>query len=172
MRLPHLLPLLILASCTVALHAVTPAHSIIGTHVPEFVIDDQFEHPWNASMFRGGVTVYVLSDRSGYEYSGNWTTPLLARFRNSPVRFVPVADVQSVPGFLKGLIRGRFRDEFNYSVLMDWDGVLIKAFNMQEDVTNLVIANKSGIVEHVAFGTGTSAQVESFAKRLEVILAQ
>ncbi|MBS1913132.1 MAG: hypothetical protein JST22_14180 [Bacteroidetes bacterium] len=163
---------MILVPYPVVLHAASPVHSIVGTRVPEFVIDDQFEHSWSASMFRGAVTVYVLSDRSGYEYNVNWTTPLLARFRNSSVRFVPVADVQSVPGFLKGFIRSRFRDEFRYSVLMDWDGVLIKAFNMQEDVTNLVIANKSGVIEHVAYGTGTTAQVESFAQRLEVILAQ
>ena len=99
-------PSLLLASF-IALSSVLAAHidTIVGSRIPEFTIEDQFEREWRTSDFRGRTTVFVVSDRSGYEYSPNWTGVLVPRFKSSPVRFIPVADVQSVPGFLKGFIR-------------------------------------------------------------------
>lgn len=151
------------------LHA---GEAIIGSRVPDFVIEDQYERAWSSTKFKGGVTVYVLSDRSGYEYSTNWTNILVPRFQKSRARFVPVADVQEVPGFLKGLIRSRFRDEFKYAVLMDWDGVLTSAFKMRKGYTNLVVADRDGVIKLFAYGKGTKEQVEAFAAKLEEILAQ
>ncbi len=164
-----LLPFFLVA--TLIASSALASGALVGTAVPEFTLEDQFERQWTSNLFRGTTTVYVLSDRSGYEYSTNWTNVLIPRFRSSPVRFIPVADVQSVPGFLKGLIRSKFRDEFKYSVLMDWDGVLINGFSVQEGYTNLVIANKNGIIQHFTYGTGTSAQVEAFSQRLSAVLA-
>lgn len=164
------LPLSILA-LIISVTSLSTAPSIVGSRVPDFLLEDQYERQWNSSKFRGTVTVYVLSDRSGYEYSPNWTKALIPRYRNVAVRFIPVADVQTVPGFLKGYIRGKFREEFKYSVLMDWDGVLVKAFGMKEGYTNLIIVNKQGIVQHVAYGTGTASQIEAFAGRLDLVLA-
>lgn len=160
-----LLLLLVLANSS---HAVS---SRLLVTMPDFVLEDQYERSWSSKSFRSGITVFVLSDRSGYEYTANWTNGLIPRFKSSPVRFVPVADVQSVPGFLKGLIRSKFREEFSYPVLMDWDGVLIEGFNMEEGYTNLVIVDKQGTVRHAVYGTGTPGQVEAFAKRLEQIIA-
>ena len=166
-------PSLLLASF-IALSSVLAAHidTIVGSRIPEFTIEDQFEREWRTSDFRGRTTVFVVSDRSGYEYSPNWTGVLVPRFKSSPVRFIPVADVQSVPGFLKGFIRGKFKDEFTYAVLMDWEGVLIKAFRITEGVPNLIIVDKNGIIQHAVHGEGTADQIASFTTRLEQILAQ
>ncbi len=156
------------------LTAASSAHSVSSrllTTMPDFVLEDQYERSWSSKNFRGGITVFVLSDRSGYEYTTNWTNGLVPRFKSAPVRFVPVADLQTVPGFLKGLIRSKFREEFSYPVLMDWDGVLIDGFNMEEGYTNLIIVDKQGTVRHAVYGTGSPGQVEAFAKRLEQIIA-
>lgn len=151
---------------------ITPASasSPVGSRVPEYVIEDQFEHEWKSSAFKGAVTVYVLSGRDGHEYSENWTRTLIPRFKSSPVTFVPVADVQTVPGFLKGFIRGKFKDTFKYSVLLDWEGTLISAFKMVEGYPNFVIVGKDGVVIHTTHGTGTKQQVDSFAARLQQVL--
>jgi|GEM_PF-3237183 len=163
--------LLVLPLCTALLAAAPPPNSIIGSKLPEFSIEDQYERIWKSSSFRGRATVFVLTDREGYEYSTNWTKALVTRFKDSPVRFVPVADVQIVPGFLKGLIRGKFQDEFKYSILLDWEGVLVNALNVAKGVPNLVIVDKHGIIQHTAYGQGTRSQVEGFAQRLNQLLA-
>lgn len=157
--------LLLLAHIT-----VISASSPIGSRVPDYAIEDQFEHEWKSSSFKGTITVYVLSGRDGHEYSENWTRTLIPRFRSSPVTFVPVADVQTVPGFLKGFIRGKFKDKFKYSVLLDWEGTLISAFQMVEGYPNFVIVGKDGVVRHATHGTGTRQQVDAFATRLQQVL--
>ncbi len=144
--------------------------ALIGSRIPDFTIEDQFEREWNAGHFKGETTVFVLSDRSGYEYSDNWTKVLVPRFKSAQVRFVPVADLRTVPGFLKGFIRGQFKDKFTYSVLMDWDGVLITNFNMTEGYPNFVVVNRKGVVEHVTYGKGTAAQIEALATRLQKVI--
>ena len=143
----------------------------IGELVPPFRIEDQFEKIWTADYFKGSVTVYVLNDRTGYEHTKNWTDRIVPLFKDR-VKFAPVADVQSAPGFLKGFIRSKFQDNFNYSVLMDWDGVLIKAFKMVEDVPNLVVVDKQGIIRFTISGTGTKSQVDLLISNLNKILVQ
>lgn len=166
MRL-RIFPVLFLALVeATAIFASTP----VGSRVPDYTIEDQFEHEWKSSSFKGTITVYVLSGRDGHEYSENWTRTLIPRFRSSPVTFVPVADVQTVPGFLKGLIRGKFKDNFKYSVLLDWEGTLITAFQMVEGYPNFVIVGKDGVVRHTTHGTGTKQQVDAFATRLQQVL--
>ena len=144
--------------------------SLIGSRIPDFSIEDQFEREWKAKSFKGTTVVFVLSDRSGYEYSDNWTKVLVPRFKDAAVRFVPVADVQEVPGFLKGFIRGQFKDKFSYSVLMDWEGVLIKGLKMTGGYPNLVVVNRKGVVEHVTYGKGSGTQVEAFATKLQRVI--
>ncbi len=163
--------ILLLPLVTAVLTAAPTPDTIIGNKLPEFTIEDQYERAWKSSSFRGRATVFVLTDRDGYEYSANWTKTLVTRFKDSPVRFVPVADVQIVPGFLKGLIRSKFQDEFKYSVLLDWEGVLINALNVAKGVPNLVIVDKHGIIQHTTYGQGTRKQVEGFAQRLSQLLA-
>ncbi len=144
--------------------------SLVGSRVPDFTIEDQFERAWKAKNFSGTTTIFVLSDRSGYQYSDNWTTVLIPRFKNAPVRFVPVADVRAVPGFLKGYIRGQFKDKFTYAVLMDWEGVLVSAFKMTEGYPNFVVVNKKGIIEHVTHGKGSSTEIEALALKLQKVI--
>ena len=142
----------------------------IGTKVPYFTIEDQHAKKWRSGDYVGKNVLYVLSDRSGYEYSENWTEPLVKKFGDR-LTFVPVADVRSVPGFLKGLIRSKFEDEFKYPILMDWDGILIEAFSMVEDVPNLVLTNESGVVVYSTHGKGTVQQVNQLARQIEVHLS-
>lgn len=148
-----------------------PLAASIGERVPAFRIEDQFERIWTTDYFNGSVTVFMLNDRTGYEYNKNWTDKIVPLFKDR-VKFAPVADVQSVPGFLKGYIRSRFKDEFSYSVLMDWDGILIKAFRMVEDVPNIVVVDKQGVIQFTISGTGTKTQVDLLISNLNKVLAQ
>lgn len=137
--------------------------------LPDFSIEDQYKREWSRSDFLGSITVFMISDRSGYEYNDNWLNILLPRFQTS-VRFVPVADVQIVPGFLKPLIRSRFKDSFTYPILMDWDGQLVKAFNTTSGLPNLVLVGRDGTVVYSTYGKGSREQIERLARKLEEML--
>lgn len=138
-------------------------------YLPPFVLEDQYKRQWTTKDFASGVTVFVISDRNGYEYTNNWLEPLLARFRNS-IRFVAVADVQAVPGFLKGLIRARFRESFSYPILMDWDGILINALNVTSGYPNLVIIGQNGRIVYSTYGKGSKEQIERISQKLQAAI--
>jgi len=99
----------------------------------------------------------------------NWTPTIVERYEKV-VRFIPVADVRGVPGFLKSYIRGRFRDEFSYSVLMDWEGIMATAFKVVEGVPNFIVVDDKAIIRYAIAGTGTRKQTDLLAKQLDVIL--
>lgn len=137
----------------------------VGATVPSFTIEDQFEKKWKKSDYTGKATLYMVCDRKGYDYVDNWTNKLVLQYKNK-IHFVPIADVSPVPGFMKGYVRGQFKDKFTFSVLLDWQGVLVKAFDMEEGFPTLVLADKNGIVKYRAWGTGTETQIKRLQEKL------
>jgi hypothetical protein len=154
-----------IAAFTVLLTAFTPT----TTRFPGFTLEDQYERRWRHNDFKTALVVYVISDRSGYSYSTNWTQPLVTEF-GSRVRFVPIADVRGVPGFLKSYIRKRFKEEFKYPVLLDWEGVVTTRIDIRSGYPNLAIVDDKGMIQHLTAGKGTATQIESFRTQLNRLL--
>lgn len=141
----------------------------IGAKVPTFSIEDQFEKKWTKADYSNKVALYMVCDRNGYDYADNWTDKLVPKFRNR-IHFVPVADVSPVPGLLKGYIRGKFKDNFSFPVLMDWEGTLVKAFEMKEGYPTLIITDKTGVIQYRAWGKGSENEVRRIQEKLEQLL--
>lgn len=150
-------------TCTFVVHAAPAAI------LPRFTLEDQYERKWQHSDFRSPLVVYVISDRAGYSYSANWTTPLVREY-GQRIRFVPIADVRGVPGFLKGYIRSRFKKEFSYPVLLDWDGTITNGIHFTAGYTNLAIVDANRSIRYTAVGTGTAPQIEAFRTRLNKLI--
>jgi hypothetical protein len=140
-------------------------NTIVGTSVPDFRVQDQYERVWTRTKFTGKPTLFVLCDRDAYDHVENWTEPLVESYR-SKIYFVPVADLRSVPGFLKGYIRGRFQGEFTYSVLMDWDGSLVEPLNIRPGLPTLVLTDASGTITYRAWGKGSESQVKRMKEKI------
>ena len=141
----------------------------IGAKVPAFAIEDQFEKKWTKADYNNKVALYMVCDRDGYDYADNWTDKLVPKFKNR-IHFVPVADVSPVPGLLKGYIRGKFKDNFTFPVLMDWEGTLVKAFDMKEGYPTLIITDKTGVIQYRAWGKGSESEVRRLQEKLEQLL--
>lgn len=140
----------------------------IGGRVPSFTIEDQHERKWSRSDFTSKPVLYVLCDRDAYDHVDNWTKTLVPKYRKS-IHFVPVADVRGVPGIMKGYVRGRFRDEFSYPILLDWEGDLTEKLGLKAGYPTLVITTPGGTVTYHAWGTGTDAQVGRLARKLKEV---
>jgi hypothetical protein len=149
--------------------AILTAFSPLGSTLPRFTLEDQYERKWQHSDFQSPLVIYVISDRTGYAYSSNWTTPLVEQYK-SRVRFVPVADVRGVPGFLKGYIRSQFKKEFSYPVLLDWEGTVTTGIKFTAGVPNLAIVDASRSVRHLTAGAGTRHEINTFRDRLNQLL--
>jgi predicted transcriptional regulator len=75
--------------------------------------------------------------------------------------------VSSVPFFLKGFIRGKFQENYAYTVLMDWKGVLWEHFSCKDDATTVVHIDPSGVAKFKVSGTGTDKELEQIQTYLE-----
>jgi peroxiredoxin len=140
--------------------------AIIGQKAIDFVLEDQFEaeHAWQ--KYSGKDVLLMMADRSASEYTKNWTNALEPAYKGK-IEFVPVADVSSVPGFLKGFIRSKFRDAYTYPILLDWDGQLIEHYQCKSDIPTLVYIDKLGIVRlHIA-GKGSADDITTLRKTID-----
>ena len=140
----------------------------VGGRVPNFTLEDQNERTWSRSDFTSRPVLYVLCDRDAYDHVENWTKKLVPKYRTS-IHFVPVADVRGVPGIMKGYVRGRFREEFKYPVLLDWEGDLTEKVGLKKGYPTLVLTTADGTVTYQAWGTGTEAQVGRLERKLKEV---
>lgn len=144
--------LIVVSYCSVLIAA---DNKILGKEAIDFVLEDQFSKEHNWSKYKGKPVVILLCDREGSKYVDNWSKPLFEKYGKS-VEFVAIADVSAVPFFLKGFIRGKFRDKYQNPILMDWDGETVEYYDIAEDVTTFICVDKKGIVRSHFSGKGSA----------------
>lgn len=165
---------MLIACAAVISTAAVPADApkAIGKRAVTFTLEDQFEKTWSWTMnWRNKPVVLVLSDWKGSDYTTNWTATLAKRFKDR-IDFVAMADVSLAPGFLKGMIRGKFREAYKIPILLDWEGDVFKHYNFQSGLPNVIYVDNTETVRLHTWGTGQPDHVERFASELERLLAE
>jgi len=152
--------------------AISPEAKAIGKKAKAFVLEDQFGKSWPWDQhWKGKPTVLILADRTGSEYTKNWTDQLTMPYRDK-VQFVACADVSLAPGFIRSYIKDRFREAFAYSILMDWDGDVFEYYNVQSGLPNVIFIDENEVVRLHTWGTGKPDHVKQFANAMDRLLAR
>ncbi|MBL7997771.1 MAG: redoxin domain-containing protein [Candidatus Kapabacteria bacterium] len=144
---------------------LTASSALVGKQAYGFTVEDQFKKEWSWETFKGKPVVIVLADRAGREYSEKWVQPLRSSL-GAKVEYVAFADVSSVPGLLKGFIRGKIRDSYQHPLLLDWEGDVFKYYECRDGVANVVFIDKNNTVRYTASGKGESAEVDVAVKEI------
>jgi hypothetical protein len=163
--------LMLLVTMPAAASAPTPSKAV-GKRAHSFVLEDQFEKQWSWSThWKGKPVVLVLSDWKGSDYITAWTEPLVQRYADR-VKFVACADVSLAPGFLKSYLRGRFRETYTTSILLDWEGTVFKHYLTQAGLPNVLYIDADETVRLHTWGTGKHDHVDAFAQHLDRLLTE
>lgn len=133
--------------------------SSIGSKSLNYVLEDQYGNEHKSISNQGKRQLLFFADRTGSEFTSNWTKVLEPLYRHS-IEFVAFADVSSVPGFLKGFIRGKFKDAYTNPILMDWEGKLFEYYNCPEGIPTIVFIDNKGIVRFKISGKGTYSELQ------------
>jgi hypothetical protein len=133
--------------------------SSIGSKSIGYVLEDQYGNEHKSVNIQGRRQLLFLADRSGSDFTSNWTKVLEPLYRNT-IEFVAFADVSSVPGFLKGFIKGKFKDSYSNPVLMDWEGKLFEYYNCPEGIPTIVFIDSKGIIRYKISGKGTNSELQ------------
>jgi thioredoxin-related protein len=133
--------------------------SSIGSKSIGYVLEDQYGNEHKSVNIQGKRQLLFLADRTGSDFTSNWTKALEPLYRNT-IEFVAFADVSSVPGFLKGFIKGKFKDSYSNPILMDWEGKLFEYYNCPEGIPTIVFIDNKGIIRYKISGKGTNSELQ------------
>lgn len=108
-----------------------------------FELKDQFNHVHTEQDFQNKLIILVGSDHDGSKYNSVWGKAihdsLAKRDVQNLAQFLPVADLRSVPFFLKGFVKGKFPKEPARWILMDWKGQFAQAYKFVPAESNIIV---------------------------------
>ncbi|MCZ2342791.1 MAG: hypothetical protein LC104_13530 [Bacteroidales bacterium] len=176
--------------------AVTPA----TTNTVELTLEDQFGREQKLSAMRGRVVVLVYGDRKGTDLCRGYGEQLHVLFhpsakgkpaaeaRNAPVSplpgvpmgqaspdvlIVPVACAANVPNVVQEFVKASIKKAAPETVvLMDFAGVMEKAFGLRAGEPNLVIFDTNGRVRLKVNGTPDAATGQKLVQTIQNLRAE
>jgi Bacterial protein of unknown function (YtfJ_HI0045) len=131
------------------LFSLSPIVAVSQTFpILKFSITDQFDSLHTEKYYLGGLAIITGSDKNGSQYNKIWIQAiqdsLSNKLNNTQLKFLTVANVSSVPFFLKGLVQSKFPQEKKEWVLLDWKGYLADTYQFVDDASNIMIIDKNG----------------------------
>lgn len=125
MRTLLILALLVAGSVTVVADPL-PTVAFTDTLIA-FTILDQFDEPHTEAALAGRVAVLLWADRKGSDHLQRWHKVIERKLRDEieagQVEVRMLGHTEGAPGFIRGMIKGRFPEDPQEWALMDWDGV-------------------------------------------------
>ncbi len=145
-----------------------------STTLPELTLQDQEGRTLQFAALRGRVAIIVYGGRAGVEEHSAWGKRLDAELRQRgvyrtedaeaerPVRILAVAEMGGIPEAFRGLIRSAVRPgvEKGYSLWLDWEDRMTRAFGAHEPHSTVLVANREGAVLLVMGGAPTGAPLQ------------
>lgn len=114
------------------------------TNAPACIdLPDQFEAQHKLSFPTTNLLLLTIADHKGSEQVASWVAPVHNRY-GLRVAISGIADVSAVPGWLRGVVRKKFRQRQSYPVMLDWSGATVKAFASAPDCVNVFVVDERG----------------------------
>jgi hypothetical protein len=170
--------LLLLTFTHFALAAARP------TALPELTLQDQEGRTLQFAALRGRVAIIVYGKRAKVDEHSAWGKRLDTELRQRgvyraedaeterPVRILAVAEMGGIPEVFRGMIRAGVRPgvEKGYSLWLDWEDRMTRAFGAHEPHSTILVADREGTVLLVVGGPPTGAPLQSVLDLLRRLL--
>jgi len=137
------------------LAAGSPTHAE-DRELLNFELKDQFENVHRRSDVLGNIVLLIGSDRGGSQFNEAWGKAIHDSLSDHPryyqISHLAYADLRGVPFFVKGFVRGKFPQEPDRWVLMDWKGIIAKTYDLAPKSSNVLVFAQDGALVHHATG--------------------
>jgi len=163
--------LLILLNLALVARAGATTNSIVAAPTAtntcaQFTLLDQFEKTHHFTFPKGKPVVLTVADKKGSEDIKAWAHPLAERF-GEKIIIAGLADVSTVPGPLRGLVRSKFKKAISYPVMLDWDGDSSRSFNYTKGKANVYLISENGRILHHLSGEADETQIAELIGLIE-----
>ena len=147
----------ILAIASIAAILMIPSRSLAEpAELVDFELEDQFGEVHRRADVQGTVVLLIGSDKGGSSFNGLWGNAiheaLQEHHRYDRISQLAYSDLRGVPFFLKGMIRSKFPEDPDNWALMDWKGVIAKAYDFVPKASNTLVFASDGTLVHHASG--------------------
>ena len=109
----------------------------------DFELTDQEAKKRSYRFPKAKVTVMTIADHKGADQLAPWIQPVYDRYRNR-IDIDGVADVSMIPKMFRAMLRAAFKKELSHSVMLDWDGSVVKQFAYEKGVANIYVIDRGG----------------------------
>lgn len=113
-----------------------------------FELKDQFDRVYTNKDYKESIFIVIGSNASGRKYNPIWSLAIYNELKdesvNNQLKSVGLANLSSVPFFLKRFIRNKFPKDKKNWVLLDWKGIFSKAYKFKSGMSNILIFDHEG----------------------------
>lgn len=141
------------------------AENAVGEKAVPFALQDQYEKPVSLRQYDGRIVVLLASDKEGSSQNAAWVKAIRDKYADR-VAVQGIADVSSVPFFLKGKIRNEFKKGGD-SILLDWEGGVFRSYAFARAVPNIVLINKRGVILYRTSGKASPEAVRELFRKID-----
>lgn len=128
----------------------------------DFELTDQNAAARKYSFPKTKVTAMTVADQKGSDQLAPWIQRLYDRY-GERIDIDGVADVSMIPKSFRGLVREVFRKRLTHSVMLDWDGSVVRRFGYERGLANIYVIDRRGcIVMRVAGPVNPTVEQELF----------
>jgi hypothetical protein len=108
-----------------------------------FELTDQDAKTRTYNFPKAKVTVMTVANRDGSAQLAPWVQLLYDRY-GKQIDIDGIADVSMIAKPFRGIFRAAFRKQLAYSVMLDWDGLVVKQFGYEKNVANVYVIDRDG----------------------------
>jgi hypothetical protein len=128
----------------------------------DFELTDQNAKTRSYRFPKAKVTVMTVADHKGSDQLAPWIQRLYDRY-GTRIDIDGVADVSMIPEPFHAMFREALRKRLTYSVMLDWEGSVVKEFGYTKGVANIYAIDRCGrIVQQVTGPMREAAARELF----------
>ena len=136
----------------------------LNTKAPDFLLKDQHGRTFNLRELEGQLVVIIARNKKGESQNHLWNIKIREKYGDR-ITILGVADLRSVPFFMKDKIKENFK-KYKNSILLDWDGKVADAYGFNENISNIILIDKKGYIRFIYSGNITEKAVDSLFRAI------
>jgi len=157
--------------CFPVLLLATTQHGIAAVAaLGDFELSDQHARPRKYVFPKSKVTVITVADHKGSDQLAPWVARLYGRYQQR-IDIDGIADVSMIPKPFHGLLRSEFRKRLTYSVMLDWNGAVVRQFGFRAGVANLYVIDRRGRILKTITGPVSDAAMAELSRGIDRAIA-
>lgn len=148
-------------------------NSVKNSKATAFSLKDQFGNELSYKFPREKTTILAFADKTGSEQLEAWIQPLVNRYSSKyadKLDIQGVAELSSVPGIAKGVVRNLIKKKVDRPVMLDWKGDVSKSYSYEKDKVNVLLIDRQGNIVSREIGAADKTKLDSFYKKIDALL--